>query len=129
MRQEIYNHGVEFSGNQHGSKFIQNKLETATSDEKDRIFSEILPNAIQLMKDIYGNYVIQKFFERGDQIQKTALFNVMSGKIYELSCQIYGCRVVQMVSVSTSVCQITSYIYYRPYSTFSFISKQLWSRS
>jgi len=74
-------------------------LETATSDEKDRIFGEIMPNAIQLMKDIYGNYVIQKFFERGDQSQKTALFNVMSGRVYELSCQIYGCRVVQTVSL------------------------------
>jgi len=103
-KQEIYNHSVEFSGNQHGSKFIQNKLETATSDEKDRIFCEIMPNAIQLMKDIYGNYVIQKFFERGDQSQKTALFNVMSGKVYELSCQIYGCRVVQTVCLNMLTC-------------------------
>lgn len=57
-----------------------------------------MPNAIQLMKDVYGNYVIQKFFERGDQSQKTALFNVMTGKVFELSCQVYGCRVVQTVS-------------------------------
>ena len=49
MYQDIYDHIVEFSGNQHGSKFIQNKLETATSDEKERVFRELMPNAIQLM--------------------------------------------------------------------------------
>ena len=96
---------MEFSGNQHGSKFIQNKLETATSDEKERVFRELMPNAIQLMKDIYGNYVIQKVIERGDQSQKTALFNVMSGKVYELSCQVYGCRVVQTVSLSSNIAE------------------------
>src|SRR5690606_28005088 len=42
---DIYNHVVEFSGDQHGSRFIQNKLETANSDEKETVFKEILPNA------------------------------------------------------------------------------------
>lgn len=102
--QDIYDHFVEFSGNQYGSKFIQGKLDTATSDEKERVFRELMPNAIQLMKDIYGNYVVQKLFERGDQSQKTALFNVMSGKVYELSCQVYGCRVVQTVCTGNFSC-------------------------
>jgi mRNA-binding protein PUF3 len=56
----IYGHIVEFSGDQHGSRFIQEKLETANSDEKDQVFREIEPNAVQLMKDVFGNYVIQK---------------------------------------------------------------------
>ena len=67
---EIYNYVVEFSGDQHGSRFIQQKLETANSDEKDQIFREIQPNALQLMTDVFGNYVIQKLFEHGNQIQK-----------------------------------------------------------
>jgi pumilio RNA-binding family len=29
------------------------------------VFDEILPNALQLMTDVFGNYVIQKFFEQG----------------------------------------------------------------
>lgn len=63
--QDIVGSIVEFSGDQHGSRFIQQKLETANSEEKQLVFDEILPNALQLMTDVFGNYVIQKFFEHG----------------------------------------------------------------
>ncbi|KAL8965935.1 MAG: hypothetical protein Q9183_003608 [Haloplaca sp. 2 TL-2023] len=92
---DIYNHIVEFSGDQHGSRFIQQKLETANSDEKDQAFREILPNAMQLMTDVFGNYVIQKFFEHGNQSQKKILANQMKTHVLALSLQMYGCRVVQ----------------------------------
>ncbi|KAL7822194.1 ARM repeat-containing protein [Trichoderma gracile] len=92
---DIYNHAVEFSGDQHGSRFIQQKLETANSDEKEQIFREIEPNALQLMKDVFGNYVIQKFFEYGSQLQKKILAEKMKGKVVDLSVQVYACRVVQ----------------------------------
>lgn len=92
---DIYDHIAEFSGDQHGSRFIQTKLETANSDEKDRVFREIEPNAIPLMTDVFGNYVIQKFFEHGDQIHKKILANKMRGQMLNLSLQMYGCRVVQ----------------------------------
>ncbi|KAI4107815.1 MAG: hypothetical protein LQ339_002425 [Xanthoria mediterranea] len=92
---DIYEHIVEFSGDQHGSRFIQSKLETANSDEKDQAFREILPNAMQLMTDVFGNYVIQKFFEHGNQSQKKVLANQMKNHVLALSLQMYGCRVVQ----------------------------------
>ncbi|UKZ63598.1 uncharacterized protein TrAtP1_004825 [Trichoderma atroviride] len=92
---DIYNHAVEFSGDQHGSRFIQQKLETANSDEKEQIFREIEPNALQLMKDVFGNYVVQKFFEYGSQLQKKILAEKMKGKVVDLSVQVYACRVVQ----------------------------------
>lgn len=92
---DIYNHVVEFSGDQHGSRFIQQKLETANSDEKDQIFTEIQPNSLQLMTDVFGNYVIQKLFEHGNQSQKKLLANQMKGHVLSLSTQMYGCRVVQ----------------------------------
>ena len=92
---DIYNHVVEFSGDQHGSRFIQQKLETANSDEKEQIFKEIQPNLLQLMTDIFGNYVIQKLFEHGNQSQKKVLANQMKGHVWTLSTQMYGCRVVQ----------------------------------
>jgi len=92
---ELYGHICEFAGDQYGSRHIQTKLETANSDEKARVFEEVLPNALQLMRDIYGNYVIQKIFEHGDQIQKKALANKMRNNIYDLSKQMYSCRVVQ----------------------------------
>ncbi|ODA80094.1 hypothetical protein RJ55_03052 [Drechmeria coniospora] len=92
---EIYNHIVEFSGDQHGSRFIQQRLETANSDEKEQVFREIEPNAVQLMKDVFGNYVVQKVFDHGNQVQKKALAEKMKGKVVDLSLQVYGCRVVQ----------------------------------
>ncbi|KAL8689413.1 MAG: hypothetical protein Q9218_004913 [Villophora microphyllina] len=92
---DIYGHIVEFSGDQHGSRFIQQKLETANSDEKDQAFREILPNAMQLTTDVFGNYVIQKFFEHGNQTQKKILANQMKNHVLALSLQMYGCRVVQ----------------------------------
>jgi pumilio RNA-binding family len=48
------------SADQHGSRFIQQKLETASPDEKGMVFQEVLPQALTLMTDVFGNYVIQK---------------------------------------------------------------------
>jgi pumilio RNA-binding family len=49
---------VEFSGDQHGSRFIQQKIESASSEEKQMIFDEIVPdNTLQLVQDVFGNYV------------------------------------------------------------------------
>lgn len=49
---------MEFSGDQHGSRFIQQKIETASSEEKQIIFDEIVPdNTLQLVQDVFGNYV------------------------------------------------------------------------
>lgn len=98
---DIFGHVVEFSGDQHGSRFIQEKLQSANSDEKDQVFHEIKSNALQLMKDVFGNYVIQKFFEHGSQVQKTILAREMKGRVLELSVQMYACRVVQKVSTAT----------------------------
>ncbi|KAF2640901.1 ARM repeat-containing protein [Massarina eburnea CBS 473.64] len=92
---QIYGHIVEFSGDQHGSRFIQQKLESANSDEKDKVFRELQENSLQLMQDVFGNYVIQKFFEHGDQTQKKFLANRMKGHVLDLACGMYGCRVVQ----------------------------------
>ncbi|KAI0239058.1 mRNA binding protein puf3 [Massospora cicadina] len=92
---DIAGHIVEFSGDQHGSRFIQQKLESASSDEKQMVFDELLPNALQLMTDVFGNYVIQKFFEHGSQIQKSILAKQMESHVLSLSLQMYGCRVVQ----------------------------------
>lgn len=92
---DIYGHVVEFSGDQYGSRFIQQRLESASSEEKETIFEELQSNALQLMTDVFGNYVIQKFFELGNQMQKSILAKKMEGHVLSLSLQMYGCRVVQ----------------------------------
>lgn len=48
------------SADQYGSRFIQQKLETATTEEKNMVYQEIMPQALALMTDVFGNYVIQK---------------------------------------------------------------------
>uniref|UniRef100_A0A0D3G648 PUM-HD domain-containing protein n=1 Tax=Oryza barthii TaxID=65489 RepID=A0A0D3G648_9ORYZ len=43
-----------------GGCFRQQKLQTATPEEKFMVFEEIMPHAIELVTDIYGSYVLQK---------------------------------------------------------------------
>ncbi|KAI4671076.1 uncharacterized protein J4E88_009474 [Alternaria novae-zelandiae] len=92
---DIKGHVVEFAGDQHGSRFIQQKLESANSEVKESVFRELEENALQLMQDVFGNYVIQKFFEHGDQVQKKILVAKMKGHVLALANQMYACRVVQ----------------------------------
>ncbi|UYV81753.1 PUM2 [Cordylochernes scorpioides] len=92
---ELTNHIVEFSQDQHGSRFIQQKLERATPNEKQMVFNEILGQAYSLMTDVFGNYVIQKFFEFGTPEQKQALAQRVKGHVLPLALQMYGCRVIQ----------------------------------
>ncbi|XP_065062848.1 pumilio homolog 1-like isoform X1 [Rhopilema esculentum] len=92
---DLTNHIVEFSQDQHGSRFIQQKLERASVMEKNLVFNEILSAAYSLMTDVFGNYVIQKFFEFGSPEQKMALANRIQGHVLQLALQMYGCRVIQ----------------------------------
>ncbi|KAJ6350014.1 hypothetical protein OIU78_006241 [Salix suchowensis] len=91
----IVGHVVEFSTDQYGSRFIQQKLETASVEETNKIFPEIIPHACSLMTDVFGNYVIQKFLDHGTESQRMELANQLTGHVLSLSLQMYGCRVIQ----------------------------------
>ncbi|XP_066532480.1 pumilio homolog 2 isoform X4 [Hoplias malabaricus] len=99
---DLPGHMVEFSQDQHGSRFIQQKLERATPAERQMVFGEILQAAYQLMTDVFGNYVIQKFFEFGSTDQKLALATRIRGHVLPLALQMYGCRVIQKALESIS---------------------------
>eukprot|EP00252_Welwitschia_mirabilis_P003361 TRINITY_DN13436_c0_g1_i1.p1 TRINITY_DN13436_c0_g1~~TRINITY_DN13436_c0_g1_i1.p1 ORF type:complete len:1053 (+),score=221.39 TRINITY_DN13436_c0_g1_i1:301-3459(+) len=92
---DIIGHVTEFSADQIGSRFIQQKLEIASLEEKNMIFREIFPEALILMTDVFGNYVLQKFFEHGTANQRRDLADLLSGHVLTLSLQMYGCRVIQ----------------------------------
>jgi len=92
---DLTNHIVEFSQDQHGSRFIQQKLERASAAEKQLVFNEIISSAYNLMTDVFGNYVIQKFFEFGTPEQKQTLAMKVKGHVLPLALQMYGCRVIQ----------------------------------
>lgn len=51
-------------GDQNGSRVIQQKLETATTKEKNMVVEEFHPQALTLMTDVFVNYAIQKVFYR-----------------------------------------------------------------
>ena len=93
--QDVTGHVIEFSMDQHGSRFIQQKLETAEREHFDLIFHEALPQCMTLMTDVFGNYVVQKLLEHGTDEAREQLCQKMNGHVVNLSLQMYGCRVTQ----------------------------------
>lgn len=92
---DLLGHVVAFCQDQHGSRFIQQRLEVCTEVDKQVIFDEIIPSAHSLMTDVFGNYVLQKLFEYGSPEQCETLALLLTGQAVQLSMQMYGCRVVQ----------------------------------
>ncbi|ULT82542.1 hypothetical protein L5515_017927 [Caenorhabditis briggsae] len=93
--QDIRANVIEYAKDQHGSRFIQQKLERASPRDKAVIFTPVLENAEELMTDVFGNYVIQKFFEFGNNEQRNLLVGTIRGNVMKLALQMYGCRVIQ----------------------------------
>ena len=102
---DLTNHVVEFSQDQHGSRYIQQKLERASLSDKQLVFAEILSNSYNLMTDVFGNYVIQKFFEFGSYEQKQTLASRLRGNVLSLTLHMYGCRVIQKALETVPVVQ------------------------
>jgi pumilio RNA-binding family len=92
---DLIGHVVAFCQDQHGSRFIQQRLEVALDDEKQLVFEEVLVSAHSLMTDVFGNYVIQKLFEYGTPAQCETLAVLLMGQAVPLALQMYGCRVIQ----------------------------------
>lgn len=83
-------HVVEFCQDQHGSRFIQQRLEVGDLTEKEIVMSEVLPAVDRLRNDVFGNYVVQKLFDFGTPGMKESLRATMSGEMVQLSLQMYG---------------------------------------
>ncbi|CDW53657.1 Maternal protein pumilio [Trichuris trichiura] len=92
---DVSNHVVEFAQDQFGSRFIQQKLERAGSQERQMVFQEIVSSSHSLMNDVFGNYVIQKLFEFGTVEQRNELARKLRSQVVHLALQMYGCRVIQ----------------------------------
>lgn len=92
---DLIGHVVAFCQDQHGSRFIQQRLEVATAQDKQIVFDEVITNAQALITDVFGNYVIQKLFEFGSPEQCETLASLLTGQAVNLALQMYGCRVIQ----------------------------------
>ena len=97
--QEVIGHCVEFSSDQHGSRFIQSHIDAAVDADGSKfnqVLEEILPNFKTLAIDVFGNYVIQKCLERANEEQLELLLEKASGEsCLELCLNAFGCRVIQ----------------------------------
>lgn len=92
---EIKDNVVEFATDQHGSRFIQQKLESASAQDKDSILKSALTEAQRLMTDVFGNYVVQKLLDHGGENAVRLIAAELEGRMLVLSLHMYGCRVVQ----------------------------------
>lgn len=97
LNKQIYGSIADFAADRAGSRFIQDKLQSASSEEKAEVWRELMEELMPLMTDVYGNYVVQKFFEHGTQEQKTSMAGIIKKNMLRLSENKYGCRVVQKV--------------------------------
>eukprot|EP00397_Hematodinium_sp_SG-2012_P007610 GEMP01007658.1.p1 GENE.GEMP01007658.1~~GEMP01007658.1.p1 ORF type:complete len:653 (+),score=101.96 GEMP01007658.1:34-1959(+) len=86
---------LEFARDQYGSRFLQQKVESAAYEDKQLIFDCLRDETVNLSQDVFGNYVIQKFFDFGSRKQIKALTNLLLGSVLHLSLHMYGCRVIQ----------------------------------
>lgn len=92
---EIKNHVVEFATDQHGSRFIQQKLESSSNEDKKAVLRQALTEAQRLMTDVFGNYVVQKLLDHGGPEAVVSISEELEGRMLSLSLHMYGCRVVQ----------------------------------
>jgi len=92
---DIKGHIVEFCQDQNGSRFIQQRLEVGSIEEKEVVITEVLPAVRRLRNDVFGNYVVQKLLEFGTPKMKEDIRETLQGEMLLLSLQMYGCRVVQ----------------------------------
>ena len=96
---------IDLCADQYGSRFIQQKLEVCTDEERDLAFHAITasgsPSAdgsqlvVSLSLEMFANYTVQKLMEVCTPTQQRTLCLSLVGSVLLLSLQTYGCRVVQ----------------------------------
>lgn len=105
--QDILGHMLEFSLDQLGSRFIQQKLDTLTPEELEAAFAEIAPKAQMLMNDVFGNYVIQKFLELDVETHRQDLAQQMKGSVSVCGCHSgTACITHAKAACGSSACRV-----------------------
>ncbi|KAI3450921.1 hypothetical protein Pfo_007586 [Paulownia fortunei] len=85
---------------QNGCRFLQRKFAEGTSEDIERIFTEIIMHIVELMTDPFGNYLVQKLLEVCNEDQKMQILHEITrnkGDLVRISCDMHGTRAVQKV--------------------------------
>jgi pumilio RNA-binding family len=93
--EEVMPHLLEFAKDQHGSRYLQLKLDESSEGERTVVFQGLLPEARSLAGDAFGNFVVQKLFDVCMVEQKKELAEKLEGKVLQLGNEMHGCRVLQ----------------------------------
>ncbi|CAK9187082.1 unnamed protein product [Ilex paraguariensis] len=83
---------------QHGCRFLQQKIEEGNPEEIEIIFSELKGHVCELMIHQFGNYLMQKFFEVCNKDQMTeALLSVINNDsiLMDICLDAHGTRAMQ----------------------------------
>merc|ERR1719193_208442 len=84
-----------FVTDQEGSRFLQENLGSATTEQLWKTFNHLKRDFVTISQDVYGNYIAQKYLELGSDELRSAVLETLLPHISSLSLQLYGCRVVQ----------------------------------
>ncbi|MCO5612695.1 hypothetical protein L7F22_066964 [Adiantum nelumboides] len=82
---------------QHGCRFLQRKFDEGSREDVQKIFAEVLDDAVDLMVDPFGNYLIQKLLEVCTDDQRSGLLQSVTnkGELVNVSLNMHGTRAVQ----------------------------------
>lgn len=86
------------SKDQHGCRYLQQKLDEGDLQDKQLIFQEIIDHVVELMMNPFGNYLVQKLLEKGSAEQRMKILVMVTkrhGELVKVSLNIHGTRAVQ----------------------------------
>lgn len=86
---------IILNNDQQASIFLQQKLKTASAEQKNGIINATIEQSFKLMINRFGNFLIQRCFEYGTPEQIKDLTKDMKGKVCQLSTDPFGCHAIQ----------------------------------
>lgn len=92
---ELLNDILEFARDRLGHVELLNFLDSATGEQKAKVFASVVPEAKALACDVSGCQVVQKLFDVGDGAQRKGLIATLRGSFLPLTKDPSGCRVMQ----------------------------------
>lgn len=88
---------AEFAANQHGSQFIQLKIENASLDDCNTLALESIQSLSVLILDPYANFALQSILRHCDALMQQSFVDTLlwHGMLLPLASHDFGCHVLQ----------------------------------